>query len=275
MGSYSSGAGSSPAPLVSAEQNVGEVSQSHSAGAAPPVLAASPEAGSMGQSWLLVAGLNLVVAVALLLWVLLGRSPGAPVPPSASISASASASVTADLSPTATPESLAAILTATIDSVATDTIAASSVSEPPTSTLEPLSTSTSTSTPAPPPPTDTPLPPPSTGTSTSVPLTSSPQPPPTDTQAPPTDTAVPPTPVPPTSTFTPIPPPPPPPPPPTVRRAPPTSTPIRYVRYVVRPGDNLITIAARYGTTVDAIMRANNLRSTLIYAGQVLIIPLR
>ncbi len=44
--------------------------------------------------------------------------------------------------------------------------------------------------------------------------------------------------------------------------------------YKVQPGDTLISIAARYGVTVDAIVTANNLpnRST-IYAGQTLTIP--
>jgi LysM repeat protein len=43
----------------------------------------------------------------------------------------------------------------------------------------------------------------------------------------------------------------------------------------VRSGDNLTGIAARFGTTVNAIMLRNGLRSTVIYAGQRLIIPLR
>ena len=45
-------------------------------------------------------------------------------------------------------------------------------------------------------------------------------------------------------------------------------------RYTVQPGDTLTSIAARHGTTVDAIVAANKLpnRST-IYAGQSLIIP--
>jgi LysM repeat protein len=49
---------------------------------------------------------------------------------------------------------------------------------------------------------------------------------------------------------------------------------LAQTRYTVQPGDTLTSIAARYGTTVDAIVAANNLpnRST-IYAGQSLIIP--
>jgi LysM repeat protein len=44
--------------------------------------------------------------------------------------------------------------------------------------------------------------------------------------------------------------------------------------YKVQPGDTLISIAARYGVTVDAIVAANSLPSrSTIYAGQVLTIP--
>jgi LysM repeat protein len=43
--------------------------------------------------------------------------------------------------------------------------------------------------------------------------------------------------------------------------------------YKVQPGDTLSGIAARYGTTVDAIVTANNLPSRTIYAGQTLVIP--
>lgn len=43
--------------------------------------------------------------------------------------------------------------------------------------------------------------------------------------------------------------------------------------YTVQAGDTLSEIAARYGTTTDAMMRANNLSSTAIYVGQVLVIP--
>src|ERR1044072_8572664 len=44
--------------------------------------------------------------------------------------------------------------------------------------------------------------------------------------------------------------------------------------YKVQPGDTLISIAARYGVTVDAIVTANSLPSrSTIYAGQVLVIP--
>src|SRR5919201_601742 len=44
--------------------------------------------------------------------------------------------------------------------------------------------------------------------------------------------------------------------------------------YRVQPGDTLISIAARYGVSVDAIVTANSLPSrSTIYAGQVLTIP--
>ncbi|MBI2976687.1 MAG: LysM peptidoglycan-binding domain-containing protein [Chloroflexi bacterium] len=43
--------------------------------------------------------------------------------------------------------------------------------------------------------------------------------------------------------------------------------------YTVKSGDNLYQIALKYGTTVDAIMQANGLTSTIIIVGQVLIIP--
>lgn len=43
--------------------------------------------------------------------------------------------------------------------------------------------------------------------------------------------------------------------------------------YTVRRGDTLFGIAARYGTTVAAIMQANGLRSSVIYVGQRLALP--
>jgi LysM repeat protein len=43
--------------------------------------------------------------------------------------------------------------------------------------------------------------------------------------------------------------------------------------YVVQPGDTLSGIAVRFGTTTAAIMQANGLGSTAIYAGQRLTIP--
>jgi LysM repeat protein len=44
--------------------------------------------------------------------------------------------------------------------------------------------------------------------------------------------------------------------------------------YVVRPGDTLVSIAYRYGSTVARIAAANGIRNpSLIYIGQVLVIP--
>src|SRR5581483_4600745 len=44
---------------------------------------------------------------------------------------------------------------------------------------------------------------------------------------------------------------------------------------VVNPGDTLYSIAARYGTTVEALMSANNLpNANFVYSGQRLLIPL-
>ena len=55
-----------------------------------------------------------------------------------------------------------------------------------------------------------------------------------------------------------------------VEGAPPDAGPVVHV---VRRGETLYSIARRYGTTVGAIMRANNLRSYTIYVGQRLTIP--
>lgn len=43
----------------------------------------------------------------------------------------------------------------------------------------------------------------------------------------------------------------------------------------IRPGDNLSTLARRYGTTVAAIQRANRMRGTFLSVGRTLMIPLR
>ena len=43
--------------------------------------------------------------------------------------------------------------------------------------------------------------------------------------------------------------------------------------YTVQRGDTLYSIARRYGTTVRALMEANNLSGALIYIGQSLVIP--
>ena len=43
-----------------------------------------------------------------------------------------------------------------------------------------------------------------------------------------------------------------------------------YITYIVQRGDTLFSIASRYGTTVDAIKRLNNLTSNVLSIGQVL-----
>ncbi|MHB8073777.1 LysM peptidoglycan-binding domain-containing protein [Desulfosporosinus fructosivorans] len=54
----------------------------------------------------------------------------------------------------------------------------------------------------------------------------------------------------------------------------PTPTPSTKV-YVVKKGDTVYKIAKRFGTTMEAIIAANNLRNpNLIYPGQVLLIPI-
>ncbi len=60
----------------------------------------------------------------------------------------------------------------------------------------------------------------------------------------------------------------------------PTSTPapsatptVQQTLHVVRPGDTLSSLARLYGTSVDAIMRANALPTQSIFIGQTLVIP--
>jgi LysM repeat protein len=43
--------------------------------------------------------------------------------------------------------------------------------------------------------------------------------------------------------------------------------------HLVQPGDTLFSLSVRYGTTVEAFMRANGLTSEMIYQGQTLVIP--
>lgn len=53
----------------------------------------------------------------------------------------------------------------------------------------------------------------------------------------------------------------------------PAATQASGVYHTVRPGDTLSALARWYGTTVQAIMQANGLRTTTIFVGQVLYIP--
>ncbi len=49
---------------------------------------------------------------------------------------------------------------------------------------------------------------------------------------------------------------------------------VNWYRYTIHPGDNLSSIAARFGTTVSAIKSINNLRNSRIIAGKHLLIPI-
>jgi hypothetical protein len=57
------------------------------------------------------------------------------------------------------------------------------------------------------------------------------------------------------------------------RADPPVRVAAAHDPYTVRPGDSLWTIAREYGTSVDELRTANNLRGSRIYEGQVLEIP--
>ncbi|MBX3195918.1 MAG: LysM peptidoglycan-binding domain-containing protein [Microbacteriaceae bacterium] len=57
---------------------------------------------------------------------------------------------------------------------------------------------------------------------------------------------------------------------------PPTSAPAPVINntYTIRSGDTVTKIAARFGVTIDAILKANGLtRTSIIYAGRTLVIP--
>lgn len=51
------------------------------------------------------------------------------------------------------------------------------------------------------------------------------------------------------------------------------TAPLADTVYIVKAGDTLYRLARRFGTTVQAIMAYNGLTSTMIYAGQWLLIP--
>lgn len=70
--------------------------------------------------------------------------------------------------------------------------------------------------------------------------------------------------------------------PPTQRPAPsatataivtPTATSPAVVEYAVQQGDTLVSIAARFGVTVEALRQANALTSDMLQIGQILVIP--
>ncbi len=216
----------------------------------------SPAPGAPRSALILAFSvLNLLVAAALLAWVLGHRSAG--------VSSEALTPQPTVVSFLAGPTSVTVI--------------------PPqaTSTAQPV---LPTSTPVPPRlPTDTPVPPPAP-TRTSELST------PTSVPAPPTETLVRPTLTAAALPFTGTPPPEASPPqllplptetpllsaPPTPVPAPPAIRPaavIIDVPYYVRRGDTLSGLAVRFHTTVSAIMRRNRLGSTTIYTGQYLIIP--
>lgn len=50
-------------------------------------------------------------------------------------------------------------------------------------------------------------------------------------------------------------------------------SPIQFIVYSVRTGDTLFFLSQRFNTTVEAIMRANDLNQDTIYPGQILLIP--
>ena len=55
----------------------------------------------------------------------------------------------------------------------------------------------------------------------------------------------------------------------------PTKGNVVYVKHRIRPGENIYVLAKRYGTSIDEIKRANNLKGSLIIAGKTLSIPQR
>jgi outer membrane biosynthesis protein TonB len=62
---------------------------------------------------------------------------------------------------------------------------------------------------------------------------------------------------------------------PVVAKAKPKPKPAPVVRYTIKKGDSLSTIAARHGTTVTALKSANGISGTLIREGKTLVIPRR
>ena len=63
------------------------------------------------------------------------------------------------------------------------------------------------------------------------------------------------------------------PPTPTLIPPPPCLPPASWSLYIVQPGDTLPILAARYGTSPEAIIQANCLSSSIIYSGQQIYLP--
>ncbi len=59
-----------------------------------------------------------------------------------------------------------------------------------------------------------------------------------------------------------------------ILKIPTENIPTDYKEYEVKYGDSLYSISKLYNTTVDAIMNANNLQSTILSVGQILKIPI-
>lgn len=59
-----------------------------------------------------------------------------------------------------------------------------------------------------------------------------------------------------------------------ILKIPTENIPTDYKEYEVKSGDSLYSISKLYNTTVDAIMNANNLQSTILSVGQILKIPI-
>ena len=53
----------------------------------------------------------------------------------------------------------------------------------------------------------------------------------------------------------------------------PTAIPANAIRYKVKSGDTLSSIASKYGTTVKKLKAVNGLKTNIIHIGQVLVIP--
>jgi len=217
----------------------------------------SPAPGAPRSALILAFSvLNLLVAAALLAWVLGHRSTGisgeavTPQPTVVSFGASPTPVIVIPTVATSTAQPVLPTNTPVPPHLATDT----PIPPPPAPTRTPA-LPTPTSAPPPAPPSKTTEQP--TLTAAALPFTGTPPPGPPPSQPLPTETPL--LSAPPASVPV----------PPTVRPA----AVIIDVPYYVRRGDTLAGLAARFHTTVNAIMRRNGLGTTKIYEGQFLIIP--